>query len=328
MYTRSTKTLISSAARNIFARKLIYNMFNVLLIFVLVLFVGSTYQTVLKTVKLPQDDKTLIREWRAIISHDAATGELDQNRDGIIHDVKDAYSITQGQGLVQQLNCGSRALDYRPYLQDDGSIIAHHGKILVKKLMSESITEIQNYLADKEEFVLLYLSHYEGKNGCKEAVMKLLQDSKVPFIDDCSMLSSLTIQSAYSQGKLFAVFDCMDEQYDPSITCYNLDATCYTGSKHAEKPWDKFTAYITNATSHSPGINLLMQQAHWQSSAESVPLGLLHGSSVLLDESRSGMNKWVAANIANYQHIGLVELDNVCDNGEAVFNALQTLNAA
>lgn len=285
----------------------------------------STHQTSLKTLESPSDDKRTIQQWRAIISHDAATGELDQNRDGIIHDVQDAYSITQGQGLIQQFDCGSRAFDYRPYLQKDGSIIAHHGSVLVKKLMNESIAELQSYLSDKEEIVLLYLSHFEGESGCKEAVVKLLQNSNVPFVQDCNILNGLTVQDAYSKGKLFAVLDCMEEQYDPSITCYSISATCYTDSSSSTEPWDKFKAYMTNATARAPGTNLVMQQAHWQSSTESVPIGLLHGSSVLLDESRSNMNKWIADNIAKYPYISLVELDNVCDGGEAVFNALQTL---
>jgi len=38
-------------------------------------------------------------------------------------------------------------------------------------------------------------------------------------------------------------------------------------------------------------------QAHWQSSAESIVLGTLHHSSVLLDESRSGANAWITQRI-------------------------------
>ena len=71
-----------------------------------------------------------------------------------------------------------------------------------------------------------------------------------------------------------------------------------------------------------------MQQAHWQSSTESVPLGLAHGSSVLKDEERAGVNSNLAAQIRGGAYpaagaLNLVELDNVCDGGDQVLAALR-----
>jgi hypothetical protein len=279
----------------------------------------------------PSEDERPIQRWNVVLAHDAATGEMDQNRDGIIKNVEDAYTITQSTGLVGQLTCGARAFDYRPYCGKDGVIVAHLGSALVKKPMTESIQEIQSWLSGRDELVMLYVSHVEGEANCQDAVKKLLTGAGVAYIDDCSLLSGLTVSDIYAKGKLVAVFEpCVDEQYDPKVTCYSIDAQCYTDSKHKDKPWETFTAYMKTATvTTEKSANLRMVQAHWQSSTESVPLGLMHKSSVLLDEQRSKMNSWVVANIASYAteggSIGLVELDNVCDGGEEVMRALQAM---
>lgn len=73
-----------------------------------------------------------------------------------------------------------------------------------------------------------------------------------------------------------------------------------------------------------------MTQLHWQSSTESVPLGLLHGSSVVEDESRSQMNTWVAQKVAlgksYFNSLNLIELDNVCDGGLEIYKALKAFH--
>lgn len=45
---------------------------------------------------------------------------------------------------------------------------------------------------------------------------------------------------------------------------------------------------------------LWMAQAHWQYSATSVAEGVLHNSSILLDESKSEINHMLVHNISNY----------------------------
>ena len=55
-----------------------------------------------------------------IMSHDAASGYL--NREHVVAD----WTDTQGATLSEQLDCGSRSFDYRPYYKD-GELFAHHG---------------------------------------------------------------------------------------------------------------------------------------------------------------------------------------------------------
>jgi hypothetical protein len=58
-----------------------------------------------------------------------------------------------------------------------------------------------------------------------------------------------------------------------------------------------------------------------------VIVGTLHGSSLLLDESRSQLNKLVTAKVkANaWEHVSFVEINNVCDGGLELWEALKAM---
>ena len=70
--------------------------------------------------------------------------------------------------------------------------------------------------------------------------------------------------------------------------------------------------------------NLWSIGGNWQSSAESDILGTLHNSSLILDEMRSGVNAYVAENIrlGKYKHLNLIGIDNVCDHGLEIVDAI------
>ena len=66
-------------------------------------------------------------------------------------------------------------------------------------------------------------------------------------------------------------------------------------------------------------------QAIWQETAASVVLGTLHRSSLVLDEQRSGLNARLAAAIdaGEWSRVGLLEVNDVCDNGTEISAALR-----
>jgi hypothetical protein len=68
-------------------------------------------------------------------------------------------------------------------------------------------------------------------------------------------------------------------------------------------------------------------QAHWQSTVGSITIGTLHNSSLLLDEQRSGVNQWVAQSIreGRFKHLNIVEVDNVCDGGLDILDAINSI---
>jgi len=279
-----------------------------------------------------------------VLSHDAATSMFDAKLRVI-----SSYTQTQKDGeLASQLDCGARAYDYRPYLQKDGSLIAHHGSEKVHADMRGSLQGIIDWLsqpAHADELVLLYVSHClsDGDKDtqeprCTDAAANLLADMGISTVrGDCAPLSSLTVGDALSRGKLpgggslLAVFDCVNENYVESVNCWGLQGkheySCY--GKNREVAWASLTTYLNSTASPlaTPADNLWMLQAHWQSTKVSVPLGDLHLSSVLKDESKAGVNLWLAqtlrARALPYETLNLVELDNVCDNGLEVLAALQ-----
>ncbi len=271
-----------------------------------------------------------------IMTHDSATGELDESRDHIVAD----WARTQSASLVNQLNCGARAFDYRPKLEKDKQIYAHHGGITIRVPMSESVKNIMAWAnSNPEDLVIIYVSHFDG-DGCEDEVVKLLTSLRVKMIRGTStstcqqQLQGLTYGKAKAMstlhdgpGSVLALFDCMEENYDSKINCYSKDFTCYdTNTKQI--PFDHLHSYVVNTTLANPttsNANLWMNQAHWQATAATITLGTLHRSSLIEDERRSAVNLWMKDMVNNQEmtYLNVVELEDVCDHGQEVYDAIK-----
>ena len=74
---------------------------------------------------------------------------------------------------------------------------------------------------------------------------------------------------------------------------------------------------------------LYSHQALWQETDASVAIGVLHGSSLLEDERRSGLNAQLSERVADgsfdAKRANLVEVNNVCDGGAALLAALRAV---
>lgn len=268
-----------------------------------------------------------------IMAHDAASGEIVEERDFVLAD----WTKTQDVGLVGQLDCGTRSFDYRPY-NDDGTIIAHHGGVKIHKTMESSLSEITDWNSkNPEDLVVLYISHFDGDDGGEEAVTSLLDSYKVPYVKDCSQLNTVTYSEAQTMGtrstggSLIAIFECTEEYYDENINCYGKDFTWYDSwpENTTAIPWADLNNYIAKTTSSDPTVsspNMWMTQAHWQSSAASISLGTLHRSSIVKDEKLSGVNVAMEKQIlaGQMKYLNFLELDNVCDNGLEVYKAIKS----
>jgi hypothetical protein len=278
-------------------------------------------------------DGDLLTRSPFVMSHDSASGEIVEDRDHVVAD----WTRTQSVGLVGQLDCGTRAFDYRPYYKD-GELYAHHGPVVIYKTMRESIREIQTWNSQNpNELVILYLSHFDGDDGCKDAAIAFLASMNVSTVVDCNDLSSLTVGEAKYKsslpngGYLFSISDCMEEYFDSTINCYGSDFVCYDSwpENTSSIPWNKLKEYMTMMTASYPDSSnmLWMAQAHWQSTALSVSLGTLHNSSIILDEERSGVNSWLVGQIKNkaYPCLNMIEVDNVCDHGLELYQTLNNL---
>ncbi|KAK3252162.1 hypothetical protein CYMTET_38529 [Cymbomonas tetramitiformis] len=104
--------------------------------------------------------------------------------------------------------------------------------------------------------------------------------------------------------------------------------TCYTDSSTKELPVNRMMAYLQKVADEGPPADgrLYTYQALWQEDASSVVLGILHGSSLLEDEERSGLNSLVTAQVlrGSYPSINFMEVNNVCDGGLDLLAALRS----
>merc|ERR1712232_615388 len=83
----------------------------------------------------------------------------------------------------------------------------------------------------------------------------------------------------------------------------------------------------TTSSGHKTDKPLWNTQAHWQYNSDSVTLGLMRGSCLLHDNSKSKVNEEILKSIKNgtYKNINILGMDNVCDHGRDIAAALEKL---
>lgn len=95
-----------------------------------------------------------------VFAHDAATGYIQPNHlspEGLTW----SYTKTQVGSFYQQLQDGARALDLRPKLWRNGTIVFHHGAITVPVNFESALGEVLRWCQENPtEIVLLLTSHY------------------------------------------------------------------------------------------------------------------------------------------------------------------------
>jgi len=165
-----------------------------------------------------------------IMAHDAGSGYL--NADAAHQPARDllyGWTKTQSGGLAEQLQCGARALDSRPFLLSTGRLIWHHGGVPVNHSFAESLQEVLGFChSNPSELVLMLIwdcTAEDGGNGgkgssgggggggdgggsgagsssCDEAVASALEAAMVPTLTDCNDFANLTVASAMARSAL------------------------------------------------------------------------------------------------------------------------------
>lgn len=282
-------------------------------------------------------DSRLLNQYAIIQTHDSVTGEIDERRDHVVAD----WTRTQKGTIIDQLNCGARALDYRPYLSEKGEIFAHHGPIVIYKSMEQTLRELKKWGKENPtELIIFQVSHCVDARfnnnyysaTCESDVMDLLAKMNVHTVTDCAELETMTMEKALSYGNVLAVFGCSSGYWDPSLTCYTKDYVCYDSwpANTSALAWDRMEKFCESSSSYVPVTNgnFWGFGSNWQSSAESVVLGTLHNSSLVQDEERSNINLWAADQIraGKWKYLNMVSFDNLCHNGLEIYSAVQEYN--
>ena len=325
------------------------------------LFTATTAFFLAATASAKDPATTVLNEWPMIMVHDAATTYLEG---GILHQVND-WAKTQADGGARgELECGARGFDWRPSLQSDGTMKMHHGGVTIDHKMDDSLDEMVAWAATNgtavEDLVVLGITDCDG-SGCVAAAQALLRARNITFVTDCAELKGLTVASAFARAKLpgggavLATFDCWEENYDPSVACSGfgstigsgihgdtpgaravtaeaLQYTCYNDSSTKSFPINRMKTYMKKTVAAGPPADgsLYTVQCIWQESAASVAVGELHGSTLLDDESRSGLNDIVRSMVADgsigdVSKINFLEVNNVCDGGLQLLAQLRAI---
>ena len=155
---------------------------------------------------------------------------------------------------------------------------------------------------------------------------------------------------------------CSVGNYDPTIACTSALSSALTGNRTVTPPGeenldradssdamtlsqsgsDGFGCWMTDPQRTIPVGRMLryldrvasmplspgsftQSQALWQESVESVVIGTLRNSSLLLDEQNSRLNQLIRQQVLarRWPHMNLLEVNNVCDGGQELWSALK-----
>merc|ERR1719158_840115 len=104
------------------------------------------------------DDATLA-QWKAIVSHDAATGYLPSKYDFVT-----LFAKTQRGTWPQQLDCGARVFDMRiGPITKNGSLIFHHGPLAIHTLFEDALKDTLTWARNNDgNLIVLYMAEALG----------------------------------------------------------------------------------------------------------------------------------------------------------------------
>lgn len=258
--------------------------------------------------------------WPIIMAHDAATGYLEGT------DFITQWAKTQSTDMVGQLQCGARALDVRPLLLRNGTLVMHHGFVDVPQKLEDGVREVQRWSRrHRTELVLLYFSKCLN-DGCERKVQHLMAKMRIHKFQS---------REAQTRGLFYLDAKSVTEHYDKTIECCidvedgpERSVCC----DHSDKPMQRMREYFDWCASADDKDLFKMVQGHWQTSMWSIVHGILRKSSVLLDEERAHVNRRIAEMIRAERpkwskNAAFIEIDNVCDGGHSIASALHDENA-
>jgi hypothetical protein len=204
--------------------------------------------------------------------------------------------------------------------------------------------------AHPTELAMLNVWDCEG-SGCMESVQAEARAAGAAVVDDCGRLAGLTLGEARTLGKLsrggaLIVFTggggpnaaaCATTHYDSSLECVSVLATedkaaaplfkgCWVSDNDHDAKiksmLNQLDSFIHSGLSNS---TFWQAQALWQEGADSVVIGTLRNSSLLKDEQESQLNVALAKEVlaGRWPQLGLIEVNNVCDGGPTLLNAIR-----
>lgn len=174
-----------------------------------------------------------LNTWPMIQAHD--TGTVYLRPSNFIDDIVYRFTRTQNADSVTELlDCGVRAFDWRPSLQD-GLLGFAHGPIFINHSMHAAAAEVvmwaQNHSAEEEDALVLLVVADCNSDACFTAANAAFGDVGIPFLtgsDGCAKAGDLTLSAAMSAaalpggGHALAIVNCPlapETTYDDTRSC-------------------------------------------------------------------------------------------------------------
>jgi hypothetical protein len=201
-----------------------------------------------------------------LLSHDTATGYIQPNaalRPAVSSSTTTTSSSSSGSGntatgfswpysknqvgsAFRQLSDGARALDVRPLLTANGTVVLHHGIVRIPVSLSTLIQDAVTWCREnKDELVLVLLSHfaYESSSSSSSsssmvsAVTQVLNEYSVPYVD-CTAVYGLTVAQVMNLAALpHRNTQHSNEDNDSGGYLLVLDAHDTYGTSCAKENW-------------------------------------------------------------------------------------------
>lgn len=295
------------------------------------------------------------------MSHDAATGYLPSNRgaSGAVN----LYAKNQVGTAYDQLQDGARALDLRPKLLQNGTVVLHHGAIPIPVTLSTLVKDVLRWSAEHpDELILLLhlqLTYASGitpsADTAVDALSSVYETLGVTYAS-CQDIYGLTVGEAMelgahagTGGAILALDNhnayatsCAKMNYveDKIVTCYPSNSTIpcikpgssptieylheYAMSSANNEPSDTSSELGPAASLYTYPFSAI--QALWQVDARSAAMGIAHLSSIIDDNTKSKVNARIVDWIyqEDFSGVSLLMVDHVQLNGNAILSVLRT----
>lgn len=299
----------------------------------------------------------LLSEASFLMSHDAGTGYLSSSK-GISVATK-LYAKNQVGSVYDQLNNGARALDVRPKLLQNGTVVLHHGALGIGTTLETLVTDAMKWCNENPgELVLILHSNlayeeniYPDADTAVEALSQVYEYLGIPYVE-CGDVYGLTVEETMEMallttgGYILALdqhdayaSSCAKSNYisDQIVTCYpNGTRPCTNSKSPALSMLKEYTlASANNEPTDSTDVlgppesleiwPFNMIQGLWQVDTHSAALGVAHVSSIIDDNTKSRINANLVDWIYNgdFDAVSLLLVDHVALNGNALLSVLR-----
>ena len=154
------------------------------------------------------DSSLLLTSASFLFSHNAATGYLPSPHNPVAGAIS-SYGKNQLGTVYEQLQNGARALDLRPYMLSNGTMIMHHGGIHLPVSLGRIVSDAVQWCEDNpEELVLIFHSNLFHESSQDADNFLGLQEMKNIYNNfgvnylDCSSVYGLTVGDTFGLASI------------------------------------------------------------------------------------------------------------------------------